>query len=81
MRSRLKDYRRLERFDADMLGKPAKGIRFSYSATDKDVKQYGEMRVVKIKRRFYVTYCLCRLEGQEENGPAFQRFQESLSFG
>ena len=80
MRRGLKDYCCLKRLDSNLLGKPAKAIHFIYSANDKDVKQFGEMRVAKVKRHFYVTYCLSRLEGKEENGAIFTQFNDSLKF-
>ena len=78
--SRLKDYRCLERLDSTLLGKPAKAIRFRYAASDKGTQQYGEMRVVKHKRRFYISYCLSRLEGKDENEQTFIQFNESIRF-
>ncbi|MBO4538902.1 MAG: hypothetical protein J5781_01385, partial [Clostridia bacterium] len=39
----LKDYVRTDSFDAVILGNAAKGIRFEYSAIDKNVRQFCEM--------------------------------------
>ena len=61
-----------------MLGKNAKGIRFAYSAIDKDLEQYGEMLVVKLKRRFYFAYGLARMSGKEESEALFASFVSSI---
>ena len=74
----LPEYRCLKRFDSGLLGKAAKGIRFSFAAKDLDVKQYGEMRVAKVKGRFYISTCLARLEDQKESEPLFEEFCDSL---
>ena len=76
----LKGYEKIEEFEADILGKAGKGIRFAYTAKDKDkdVRQFGEMAVVKSKRCFYVVYCLARFSDVEENKERFAAFRESL---
>lgn len=74
----LKDYAVTERFDAKMLGKPAKGICFEYSANDSGVKQFCEMTVVKGKRCFYIVYCVCRLNDVSENKAVFTAFRSSM---
>ena len=78
LKNNLKDYECLGEFDAEMLEKPAKGIRFSYSANDVDVKQFCEMVVTKHKGSIYVLYCLARLEDRKENEELFKRFKDLL---
>ena len=75
---RLKDYKRLEEFDAEMLSKKGSGLSFEYSAIDKDVKQYCEMTVVKYKNNFYVSYCLSRFDDIKENKSVFKAFRDSM---
>ena len=77
-KNNLKDYKLLEEFAVDMLDKAGCGIRFSYSAIDKDVKQFCEMVVVKAKGVFYISYCLARLDDQKENEEVFKAFRNSL---
>lgn len=74
----LKDYVVTERFEAEMLGKIAKGICFEYSANDNGVKQFCEMTVVKGKRCFYIVYCGCRLDDVLENKALFGSFRSSM---
>ena len=76
--SDLKDYNRLGQFEIEMLGQKGSGICFEYSASDKDVKQFCEMTVIKYKNNFYVTYCLSRLENRKENEEVFKAFRDSL---
>lgn len=76
--SNLKDYNRLEEFEVQMLSKKGCGIRFSYSAIDKDVKQFCEMVVIKNKNDFYISYCLSRLEDKLKNEKVFEAFRNSL---
>ena len=78
LRSNLKGYKLLEEFEVEMLSKQGVGMRFEYSAIDKDIKQFAEMAVVKFKNDFYVTYCLSRLEDKLENEELFERFRNSL---
>ena len=75
---RLTEYRLIEEFDAQIMGKTAKGIRFSYKAKDQDVYQFCEMAVVKMKGGFYVVYCASRLSDREENAATFAAFRASL---
>ena len=74
----LKDYRCLEEFNTNVLSKSGNGVRFEYSASDKDVKQFCEMTVTKYKGAFYVIYCLSRLEDKKENEEVFNSFRCSL---
>ena len=74
----LKDYKLLEEFDTEMLSKRGCGISFEYSATDKDVKQYCEMTIVKYKNNFYISYCLSRFDDRKENESLFKSFRNSL---
>ena len=78
LRQNLKDYKRLEEFETTMLSKPSNGIRFEYSASDKDVKQFCEIAVVKYKNAFYITHCLSRLDDKDENENVFKEFRDSL---
>lgn len=80
LKKNLKDYTRIDEFDAEIFGEKAKGIHFKYSAIDKDVKQFCEMAVVKSKRCFYVLYCLSRLNDADENLNLFKEFRNSLRF-
>ena len=77
-KNNLNDYQSLEEFDTLMLGKPAKGIRFSYSAIDANVKQFCEMIVTKYKWNIYVSYCLARLDDKKEHEELFKKFKDSL---
>ena len=79
---RLNGYTRLEEFDTEIFDKPAKGIRFAYTAIagDKNVRQVCEMTVVKTKRCFCVVYCLARLDDERESKETFQAFRRSLRF-
>ena len=79
MRKNLNGYQCIERFDAPLLGKNAKGIRFEYVAKDEDVRQVGEMTVAKVGTRFYVTYCLARLATLQENADLFGAFRQSIA--
>ena len=79
LRQNLKDYNCLEAFETKMLSKKGIGIHFTYSAIDKNVKQFCEMVVVKYKSCFYITYCLARFEDKLENEKVFESFIDSLS--
>ena len=76
--SNLKDFNFLETFEVEMLSKKGNGIRFSYTAIDKDIKQFCEMAVIKNKSDFYFTYCLSRLEDRKENESVFRAFRDSI---
>ena len=77
---RLNGYTPMEEFDEEIFGKPAKGVRFAYSAIagDKNVRQFCEMTVVKMKRCFCVVYCLARLDDEQESKETFAAFRRSL---
>ena len=72
----LNGYLRRSEFDETVLGKKAKGIRFEYEV-EGGIKQLCEMAVVKLKNRFYVIYCLARLD-KEEATQIFKTFRNSL---
>ena len=76
----LKDYVRTDSFDTVILGNAAKGIRFEYSAIDKNVRQFCEMTVVKANKGFYTVYCVARRDDAEEIAPTFEAFRSSLKF-
>ena len=78
MSKNLKDYKRLEEFDVEMLSKSGSGICFEYSAKDTGVKQFCEMAVIKIKSVLYITYCLSRLEDKDKYQEVFEAFRQSL---
>ena len=74
----LPNYKRIEELDVEMLSKKGCGISFEYSATDKDVKQYCEIAIVKHKNNFYISYCLSRLADKKDNAPLFKTFRDSM---
>ena len=78
LKKNLKDFAVTETFDAEMLGKVARGMGFEYSANDTGVKQFCEMTVVKGKRCFYVVYCACKLDDAQDNKVIFQAFRSSM---
>ena len=77
LKKNLKDYVCKERFDAEVFGKKAKGIRFEYKANTGE-KQFCEMTVVKFKCSFYTVYCLSRSKGKDEFKPLFASFVSAL---
>lgn len=78
LKKNLRDYQCSDRYDTELLGKAAKGIRFSYSASDIGVGQFCEMTAVKIRRSFYVVYCMSRLEDAEKTSSLFKSFRDSI---
>lgn len=80
LKKNLKDYTRIDEFDAEILNESAKGIHFKYVAVNKNVKQFCEMAVVKSKRCFYVLYCISRLSDVGESLTLFKEFRDSLKF-
>ena len=79
LRRNLKDFSFVEEYKSKILGQDAVTECFSYMANDQDIKQYAEMSVFKIKKQFYVVYCLCRDNSKEEYKKIFKEFRESFT--
>lgn len=79
MQNTLKDYEWIEEEKSTIFGCKSLTECFSYTASDKDIKQYGEMSVFKYKKAFYVVYCISRLEDKEESKKLFKVFRDSFA--
>ena len=76
----LKDYKRTEEFKTELSGITAEGIRFEYTADDKNVRQYSEMYVVKVKCSFYTVHCISWLSDADKYSALFSEFRQSIKF-
>ena len=79
LENNLKDYEFIEEYETSILGQVALTDCFSYTANDQDVKQYGELSIFKVKKAFYVVYCISRLEDKEESKELFKQFKDSFT--
>ncbi len=66
-RERLRDYDPGEESVCRLCGKKAFRKAYSYTADDEDIRQDGELTVVKHKKRFYAVYAAARAENAEAN--------------
>lgn len=74
----LKDYQFIEEYQSTIFGVDAITECFTYTANDKDLKQYGELSIFKYKKAFYVIYSIGWLENKEENKELFKEFKNSF---
>ena len=79
LENNLLDYCFIEEIDQDLFNTHALTECFSYTASNQEVQQYGELSVFKIKKAFYNVYCLSRLEDKEEAKKIFKEFRDSFS--
>ena len=74
----LKDYQTLEKYESTIFNQESVTACFSYLTNEKDVKQYGELSIFKIKKAIYAIYCVCWFADKEENKVIFKQFKDSL---
>ena len=74
----LKDYQTLEKHESTIFNQESLTACFSFVAKDKDVKQYGELSIFKMKKAIYAIYCVCWFTDKEENKIIFKQFKDSL---
>ena len=74
----LKEYRFIEESDSIICDRPSITAYFSYTASNENAKQYGELSVFKIKSTFYIIYCISRFEDKEESKKIFNEFKNSF---
>lgn len=79
MRSGLLNYRQTERFTAEIAGKKACGVRFSFTASDADVGQTGVMTVFRAGNKFYAVTFVAREEGFAESEAIYRGIAESFT--
>ena len=79
MMNSLKDYEDIEEYKDTIFNEPAITKCFSYTANDKDIKQYCELSIFKLKNAFYFVYCLSRFEDKEEHKELFKKFRDSFT--
>ena len=75
----LQDFQLLEEYETSILDLPSITESFSYVASDKGIKQYGELSVFKYKKAIYVIYCICRFGDKDEHKKIFKEFRDSFT--
>ena len=79
LESTLKDFEVIEEYKSTIFNQSSITECFSYTASDDGSKQYGELSVFKIKKAFYVVYCLSRFEDKENSKRIFKQLKESFT--
>ena len=74
----LKDYEFIEEYESEIFELPAMTGCFSYNTRDEDIKQYGELSVFKLRKTFYIIYCLSRFENKDDSKVIFKDFKDSF---
>ncbi len=78
MERNLKDFAIIEECESTIFEKQAITECFLYTASNENVKQYGELSVFKAGKAFYVVYCISRFDDREENKQLFKQFRDSF---
>ena len=76
---RIKKYNRIVELHTEVASQKAYGIKFEYTAIDKDVEQYGEMISFRCKNKFYVVTYTSRSSLAEQNNKVFESVLNNLS--
>ena len=78
LENNLKEYKRVEEYESVIFDCDAITECFEYLASDDGSKQYGELSVFKVRKAFYIIYCLSRYDNKEEAKKIFKDFRESF---
>ncbi len=74
----LKEYQYIEEFDETIFDSDSHTACFSYLTNDEKDRQYGELSIFKVKKSFYIVYCICRLEDKDKYKTLFKEFRKSF---
>ena len=74
----LKEYKRVDDYESTIFDMKATTECFEYLSSDTGVKQYGELSIFKVRKAFYIIYCLSRYEDKESAKKIFKEFKESF---
>ena len=78
-RERLRDYEPGEETKCRLCGKKAFRKAYSYTADAEDVRQTGELTVIKHKKRFYAVYVVSRAEDAGKNDSLIADIYEKMT--
>lgn len=78
LESSLKEYKQIEEYESIIFDTNAITECFEYLASDDGSRQYGELTIFKVRKAFYIIYCLCRYDNKEEAKKIFKDFKESF---
>lgn len=74
----LKDYKHIDEYESVIMNTNAITECFEYFTHDFNNRQYGELSIFKVKKAFYIIYCICRYEDKEECKTIFKEFKDSF---
>lgn len=80
IKKNMQDYHEIGTIKTNVDGRKACGFVYDYLVKDTDVRQYSEVLVISLKRRFYVVQYYSQLESNNDNINIYHNFLNSVRF-